>query len=315
MYDVKTLTTPREAKSYEKLTYALYRPYLRQLRRCRNIIALGLHNDGTPVGLAIAYLDASDECAELLSLFIHPAHRNQGLGKTLMMCVENLLMRAGYKRLNLVYIPNATSQALESILIQRRWSPPYPRMLIAMSTVERLAHLPWLGARHRLRQSCELFPWTDLSRYDKRNILQRQCQDPWYPPILDPFKEPESLETLNSLGLRYKDEVAGWMITHRIKADTIRYTSLFVREDLQQLGYAIPLLATAISQQIDDRQVLNTSFAVEVDNSAMQRFVYRRLAPYMTSLRYSMGTSKQLTGGLVCQEEGARPSALDLTVA
>jgi hypothetical protein len=94
------------------------------------------------------------------------------------------------------------------------------------------------------------------------------------------------------LGLRYKDQVVGWMITHRVAEDTIRYTKMFVRKDLQSLGRAISLLAKAIKLQLETMEDSKAVCTVFADNTEMIRFVDKRLAPHLNSMRQSWGASK-----------------------
>ena len=115
-----------------------------------------------------------------------------------------------------------------------------------------------------------------------------------YPEILSPWSDEEIIEPLNSLGLRYEDQVVGWMITHRVAENTIRYTKMFVRKDLQSLGRAISLLAKAIKLQLETREDSKAVFTVFADNTEMIRFVNKRLAPYLNSIRQSWGASKVL---------------------
>ncbi len=110
----------------------------------------------------------------------------------------------------------------------------------------------------------------------------------------NPFLEEDKLEPLNSLGLRYQNRVVGWVITHRIAPDTIRYTQMFVYPDTQPLSRSILLLAKAIQLQVEAKQATKGTFRVDMDNKPMVKFVYRRLAPYLDEIRKAWQVSKCL---------------------
>lgn len=112
---------------------------------------------------------------------------------------------------------------------------------------------------------------------------------------LSPFREEHLIEPRSSFGLRYQGQIVGWMITHRIAVDTVRYSALFIRPDLQSMGRAIPMLATAIRHQLEDPQVTKAMFIVLSENAAMGKFVHCRLSPYLTGVQQTWKASKVLT--------------------
>lgn len=149
MYDFSVLTA-RCTEQYKLLTYPAYRPLLKQLRRDSSVVAVGLHNSSFSIGLALASIDSDSSRAQILSLFVRPDYRNQGLGKSLFMCLENLLYRRGCSRLELVYVPNQTTPALEAILAQRQWNTPLPQMLMGQTTTKQLIFFPFTDVRQSM---------------------------------------------------------------------------------------------------------------------------------------------------------------------
>jgi GNAT superfamily N-acetyltransferase len=290
------------AFQYDRLTYPTFRPRLRTLKQDQFLIAVGVHLHQIPVGLALAEYLPDEGVGEILSLFVTPEHRGQGLGKALVREMESHLRQRNCSKLHLVYIPNPTTPALENILLQHHWNPPQPRMLICTSTPETLQKAAWLKLDTIADPNYTIFPWVELTAQERQDILMRQAQSRWYPDILSPFKEEAIQEPLNSLGLRYRDRVVGWMITHCITPNTIRYTSLFVKEEIQSIGRAIPLLATSIKIHVQHRESYQAVCTVAIDNAPMVKFVQRRLAPYLVSMRQSMQSFKLMDSDATVQQ-------------
>ncbi len=293
MYKFVTVNSAA-ATSYERLTYPTFRPRLSALDHDCSTVALGVHLGLQPIGLILAETSTERKSAKILSLFVIPEHRGHGLGKTLLTYVEEKLFQLGCLQANLVYVSNATTPALERILKHCNWSNPQLRMLVCSGSIINIKDASWLKLHNALSASYTIFPWVELTLQERELIQKQQGSYPWYPEILCPFEDEENIEPLYSLGLRYQNQVVGWMITHRVSIDTVLYTSLFVRQELQRLGYAIPLLATAIRLQLESTKDTKAVFTVDANNTPMVKFVYRRLAPYLTDIRKSWGSSKLL---------------------
>ena len=128
-------------------------------------------------------------------------------------------------------------------------------------------------------------------------MKESQERKPWFPDQLNPFQDEAFIEPLNSLGLRYKGEIVGWMITHRTARDTIRYTAIYIREDLQEFGLAIPLLIESIKRQVGNEEdpVDKATFIAFMEMKAMVRFVRRYMAPYVDELNDSVETTRMFS--------------------
>lgn len=113
-----------------------------------------------------------------------------------------------------------------------------------------------------------------------------------YPASLNPLGETPA-EPLNSLGLRYDDQLVGWMVTHRVATDAIRYSTMFVEKRFQRLGRGISLLSQSILRQAEN-SVPYCLFAVADDNPAMLQFVQRHLQPYLREVTDSRISVKHL---------------------
>ncbi|MBW4534289.1 MAG: GNAT family N-acetyltransferase [Pleurocapsa minor HA4230-MV1] len=292
MYTISSLNN-QTAQRYECLTFPSYQKQLQKIGS--TTIAIGASLMQQPIGLALAEIKSYPDgtSATVLSLFVKERYRNLGIGTALMIKLEAKLLVRGCNRVELIYMSGkATTTALEKLLTKLGWGEFKSRLLVCKSTTEKLAKAPWLRQR-QLPSSYSIVPWVDLAPKYKQKIAQRQQQQEWYPESLNPFGEPDLLEPLNSLALLHHDEVVGWTINHRIEPDMIRYTSLFVRKDLQKIGRAIPMLTEAIRRQINS-EIIHNICCVEAANAPMLQFVQRRLSPYLTSLTETKGTQKLL---------------------
>lgn len=290
MYTLNVLNDSTAAK-YEHLTYPIFRSRLEASGLQQSIVAIGASFLWQPVGLAMAEISPDGTKGEVLSIFVTPQSRCAGIGTSLLTCLEQELFKRGCTGVKLDYITGKpTTPALERLLQKCNWVPPQPRMLVCKSTIEMIVNAPWMH-RYSLPSSFTIFPLTELTEDDRLSIQQRQVEEPWIPQDLIPFRHEENLEPLNSVGLRYKGEVVGWVITHRLDPDTIRYTCSFVRLDLQKMGRIIPLYVEAIKRQYQ-ANILKGIWTVPFCHTAMINFVKRRMADYMESIEESRGSFK-----------------------
>jgi uncharacterized membrane protein len=229
----------------------------------------------------------------LLSVFVEPTYRFQGVGTDLMTRLEQELIFRGCTDAKLIYTSGQpTTPAFERLLQKCNWTPPKPRMLVCKSSIDKIVHAPWMQ-KTKLPDSYSIFPWSEITEAERLALQKPEERFPWIPETLIPFIHEENFEPLNSLGLRYQGELVGWMITHRVSVDTIRYACGFLRPDLQKMGRFIPLLANAIHIQ-NKANILNCICVVSLQRNAMVNFVKKRMAPYLTSLKESQESYKLL---------------------
>ncbi len=179
---------------------------------------------------------------------------------------------------------------MERLLEKCGWKLPNPRQLICTSKgedVERMMKSDWMN-HYRLPKGFAIFPWTEVTQEELEEIRGWPDDPPYYHGGLSPFmKDDEEFEPVNSLGLRYKGKIAGWMITIRVAPDTVRYDRLFVRKEFQRMARAIPLLAESIRRQYTHEGHIPSKGGIwrtQADNTPMVRFIRKRMGPYLTSL-------------------------------
>lgn len=293
MYNITHLKHPVQMLPYLQYTFPRFRPYLQALQSDRSFVAIAASKDNSPTGLGLAKIHAATQSSEVLSLFVEPNHRHCGIGMALLEELERELTIAGCVQAQMVYMTGQpTIPVLERLLQKSHWSNPEPRMLVCKTTIDRIVDAPWMQ-KGSLPSAYTIVPWAEITSPERHAIAQTQAENPWIPSDLVPFDHEENLEPLNSVALRYHDQVVGWVITHRLAPDTIRYTCSFVRRDLQKMGRIIPLYVHAIQKQIDAK-ILRGIWTVPYIHTGMANFILKRMAPYMNSVEETRGSSKLL---------------------
>lgn len=289
------------APLYEELTYPHFRNLLHNLNSDISIIAIGVTVEKRPIGLILARYFSEDNQqieGQILSWFVVPNYRGQGIGTELLVRMESQLKDRGCAKIELNYLSNPNNLKFERILSKQNWLIPKVIALVCYASTAKVEQTKDFHLIHYLyRLSSQLakdyviFPWYNLTSEERKLIEKKMEIDPLVSRF-NPFFEEDKLETLNSLGLRYQNHVVGWVITHRISPDTIRYTQMFVHPEAQILSQSVLLLAKAIQLQVQAKEATKGTFRVDIDNTPMVNFVYRRLAPYLEDIRKSLKVSK-----------------------
>ncbi|MTJ53225.1 TIGR03032 family protein [Anabaena sp. UHCC 0253] len=262
------------ALTYNHLTYPSLEKRWQTQPPQGELTGLSASVDGAIVGFAIAERLSSEE-AEMISLFVLPEYRHQGIGTRLVAYLERELSQQGCEEIVLSYSTNTiTNTALDPLLQKLHWQPHQTNMVLGKTATEKIAQAPWLN-KFPLPPVFEVFPWLDAGLALPRAV------------------ESHRLEPLNSLGLRYREEVIGWVFTHRVAPDTIRYTTLSIAEPFEKRGRGISLLAEAIRRQVNSGVPYLTG-SVSHHYPRLLQFVERHLTPYLTGLGEVRQTSKSL---------------------
>jgi len=307
MYSVGPLG-PTQAADFERLAPFDVRAVLRRLAELPHVHAVGATLLGQPAALAIAvdYLATPAEAedivspgeARLLSLAVGRRHRRLGVGSALLNSMESLLQQRGVARLACSYrldVPEAR-EAVEALFHHCGWTPPALALLHCEARVAMLES-PLLRRERPLPPEYEIVDWVDLTASDRRMIADRLKESPLNPASLDPFLWERGLETLNSLALRYRGEVVGWMLTRRTGRMSMHYDCLYVREDLARLGRGAALMRAAILRHWDSIKPEPGlgSWATPATLPAMIAFIRRHLVEYSSSVAEQRVVYKSLT--------------------
>jgi GNAT superfamily N-acetyltransferase len=249
------------------------------------------------VGLALAEIPLSPGAfPEILSLFVRPQNRNQGVATALVASLETHLALRGCPRLEAVYMTGKPSvPAVERVFVKRGWDPPVPRTITVKFTPEEAATTAWYG-RIPLRQNESIFPWRELTPAEREEIQASNARAPWIAPGLEAWRHDSiGFDPVSSMGLRYRGQVVGWVINHRIAPDTVRLTCSFVRADLARRARILPLY-TASLERLRATGCHNCIFVTPVSYGPMVEFVKTRCEQWVSFVGETRGVAKQLGG-------------------
>ena len=300
---------PAQAEELGGMTFPSYR-HLLHLRAAprhpeqgddRVVQPLGVmaRLDGAAVGLALAEAPVdppADEPAipELLSIFVKADHRNQGVATALLERLEAALAGRGFGEVKGTFMSGrSANDALLRVLAKRGWTPPAVRTVTLRFTPQGARATPWYG-RLQYSDDYEVFPWGELTKEEREGLYRTQAAGPWIPAGLEPWRHDRyGYDAVSSLGLRYKGQVVGWVINHRLGPSMVRFTCSFMRKDLGRRGRIMPLYTAAL-ERLEKDGCQDCLFITPVEFPNMVHFVTDRCAPYTGVLSETYGVSKRL---------------------
>lgn len=250
------------------------------------VFAIGATQKQNPVGIVLASYHHILHHVYIHHLFVDPSHRNRHIGRRLLERMKEKTYHAGGRFFFLNYeLEDPTTPALEKVLQATEWKGTRPYLIRCLYDMYHF-DMPWLHRNYPMPEEFQEFSWTTLTDQD-RNQLQQELHHQMIPLAVSPFFDEERLEPINSLGLRYKGRVVGWMLTHRIAPDTICYTALYVDRSFHFSGIPMKLLSDSIHIHLKN---LTPWGVLEIPllqvHSSWIRFAKRRLIPYATKVTH-----------------------------
>jgi GNAT superfamily N-acetyltransferase len=247
-----------------------------------------------PAGLAMAQMPtAAEPAAEILSVFVAPDLRGQGIATALVQGLEEALANRSAPRILGVYMTSLPSiPALERIFVKRGFTQPVRRTIVVRATPEEASTTLWYR-RARMPADSTIFPWTELTP-DERETLQRtQAESGWIHPDLEPWRFDKGFDPQSSVGMRRDGEVVGWVINHRIAPNMVRFTVSFIRADLARRGGIFPLYVASLERLRGTGATC--TFVTASQFESMTNFVLKRCAPFVSFVGETRGVTKDLT--------------------
>ena len=290
---------PLESKSLQfvkHMTFPAFQSLLSEHSLGNGVMGMTVIKSEKPIGLILVNNGTESGTFDLLSIFIDKEFRLKGLGKKLLVKFLIYGKNSGIKKIKSVFEEGRPySETIIKIFQDSSFSPLKNRGIMCRCLGSSLRKAPWLK-KQMLPSSFKIFPWCEITQKQKTFIQKQYVSKKSFPEILSPFKDMDIIEHLNSLGLLYKNEIVGWQINHRIAKDTVRYTAMYVREDLQKFGLAIPLMIEAIRKQLycGDFTLNKATFFVPTELTGMTKFVKNHMKPYLDQINNSVECEKIL---------------------
>ncbi len=284
--------------AYLPYTYPRYRPMLLSASGKGPVTAVEGTVDGQPAGLALAADVPEHEAAVICSLYVAPPYRRLGLGKRMLEHIERDLRERGLRTLSIGYVTGwDTTAAFERILSRLGWSASAPYFLLVHCDCRMLGS-EWMSLSTRLPDDYEIFLWSGLRAEERRALLASQASDPWIPQDLDPF-QIEQFHAFNSLGLRYRGAVVGWVLTEEFDEQTLSYACSYIRPDLKRRGRLVQLWVEAVRRHaLELAKYPKAAWRVICSEPDMARFIRHRMGPYADYLEEFRTSSKALHSAL-----------------
>jgi GNAT superfamily N-acetyltransferase len=230
---------------------------------------------------------------ELLSIYVAPMFRRQGIASLLLQCLETWTRKAGFRQLTTTYMTNGVETTyLENLLANHLWSTPDLRMRVYKGTLEQFMLAPWYMKYHP--KHFEFVPWFDIDPKHIEDLERSRESTTWIPSDLTPWSyDLAAADGATSLGIYFKGAIVGWIITHRVSDDTLRLTCGFIRADLGRLGRILPALSATL-QRACNNGFRHLMFGVAVHHPEMMRFADRWMKPWLSVCAETRGCVKNL---------------------
>lgn len=274
------------------LTYPRYRELLKEdaAEGDPRTLRVGAWIGGEPAGLVLAQVPGEGDDPTrgvVLSVFVVRDRRRAGVGSAMLAALAELAKGRGAARLELS-LEDREDLAPARALLEKGGYGPFEAVAWVgrVESQKRLKEARWYGKR-LVPATFDVVPWAEVDAAARDRVRARGAEG-WYPEELSPFRYEEAIEPLNSIALMQGDEVLGWQINHRIAPDTIRYSSLFVDDELQAYGLALALEIESVRLHLESPQVdgiPRAVFLVYTRSEGMLRHAEKNLAPYLDSFR------------------------------
>lgn len=274
-----------------------------RLRDRARIVVVVDNSTGSDLHIGIAAgLAGPNNDFELVALFVSPLYRGQGLGAALLDQLEASFALSGARlgaHFSLIAGDGGNQRIVNErlrFLLFRGWGKPVATKIVCHTRLAKAFRTPWL-IQAQLPQRYGIGAWQEV-RHTARFSIEAGLGN-WVPPLLNPYSLDKDFEPATSVALvdkRDGNRVCGWIITHRLDANCIRWTCSFVAPGLQGVGRVLPLWLDSARRQRAMQGPQKLVFTVGTDSPRMQRFALRRMRPYLDQLDAIYVTTKRISG-------------------
>ena len=271
---------------FRDFTYPLLR-HLVETPPDRDMLYLGARgDDGAPVALAFG-MGGPDGQYELISVYVSAFHRNQGIGTALVNTLHESFIGRGYHTGAQFFTLNADDQSYGRFLMRCGFARPIVRQLVCKTTLDLAEQTPWL-IRAKVPDGYRVGLWAEASEAARAGLKARKAENPGlFPDTLNPFDFEADSDPRTSVVLYRGDEIVGWIVTHILDDDTLRWTCSWVLPTIQGVGRIIPLWWEAVRRQRAETDLPRFIWTVPMEEPRMAKFAARRMRPWLEYMGYA----------------------------
>lgn len=250
MYN-KKLTDSDEIRQTLFMTFPIYKSDI--ILNPQDYFIFAAYKDDIPLSLAV-FNKIDTERVELVSIFTDKQHRNNSIAKELLKFSFEELKNSNVKSVTVVYMDKKPyTDALENILDFLDFDAEILRQSVVKNSIENFEKSARFAKRLvRLPEGFSLKLWEDVSQEDLQNLYDEDMSSQWIHEDLHPSKYLQNHFKEYSTALFYEGSIVGWIITHKLSDDTIRFTCSHVKDEFQHMSFQIRIYNHIKSRLIED---------------------------------------------------------------
>jgi GNAT superfamily N-acetyltransferase len=227
-------------ENLEKYTFPSIHKQIHAVEITNPIIAVSARKDGDLIGMCLVNYEPEMSHCEIISFYIEPRFRDQGLGSLLLEKTERILEHKGFEQVRTFFWSSWESvESTRHMLKKQEWEEPVKLMQLFRTDIEGLKKIPW-RENVDIPEDYAIVPWSWISPYEKKIIREEQDFLAFYPEHLSPFLNQNKIDYHNSIALKYKGKVVGWHMSYWYSPTTLEYSNLFIRKE-HRTGMKVPL--------------------------------------------------------------------------
>jgi uncharacterized protein (TIGR03032 family) len=287
-YKVSKLDAKNAIHYFDQLTFPRLSDTVKIYQQLNEpLLVLIAQENNRQIG-AIVVESNPNQTLKIVSWYVLPPFRGQGIGKKLLQSVEKIGRKNNFQSINLEYRSDWTNiPAFEHLLEANKWEKPRIKTYMCKASADTILTAPWLK-NMELPTDITIEKWSSITEEEKKQIHLRRQNENWFPDSLSPFQYEDKIDYSTSMVCRYKEIIIGWLITHRIKSDTIEFTTAFIDYKsagggLRKQSLFLPVLINAIKKGLESGAKYGI-WQMEPNNEMIKHFIEKFLQPYLISL-------------------------------
>lgn len=317
-------TEPAEAATVAALTFPAYRHLLDLEIQPRHddpihgddgpiqpLAIVATVND-VPVGLAVAETPVDHRTEpELLSVFVRPEVRRQGIGTRLVAEIAATVGDLGFGVLHAVYMTGKLEIVwLEKIFWKLDFEPPDTRMTVLRLSKNDLDKLAWMHWT-RIPKSYEIVPWTEIGPVDIEGLKEANAEEDWIPDDLYPWDaNQDGFEPRTSMALKVDGRLMGWVLTHALDDTMLRYSCSYIHPSLWRRCALLRLWRASFLRMVETPFTVAT-LTTHARHPQMVSFIRKHVAPVVSFVAETRGTHKILVNDATTAGDGGPENSGD----